>query len=360
MTDTASVEFRVTGNSAVDKPYISGCHPLLGAWDPAGIDLVQRGDHWHAHVDLPRHTPLQFKITDGTWHREARISSRPAGENLHLFVERKQQIHLHIDHWSANPSAMNESIKGSVDYLGQLDDGKLPAREILVWLPTQYRQYPQRRFPVLYMHDGQNILDPQTAFLGSDWRVDETIEALVEEQRIKVPPIVVGIYNTAQRLREYNDGTEGKRYLDFIVNTVKPLIDDRYRTRRGRADTATMGSSMGGLISFLACWHYPQVFGQAACLSPMFWGKRDVVVNAWKMVEDCPRNKLKARLYLDNGDVGLERMLMPGCRHMLRVLKSRGYTEGENLQWFLDKGALHTEQAWADRLWRPLTFLYGQ
>jgi predicted alpha/beta superfamily hydrolase len=246
-------------------------------------------------------------------------------------------------------------------------------REVIVWLPTQYLENPRKKFPVLYMHDGQNIVDPNTAFLNSDWRMDETVEALAAEGRI-TPPIIVGLYNTSDRLDEYADTELGRNYLNFIVEKVKPVIDSRYRTLKSKKHNCVMGSSMGGLISFLSVWYHPDVFGQAACLSPMFWGKKMVNVKAWQMVEANPKHKLTARLYIDNGTKELERSLMPGCNHMLRVLKGRGYGEDsahkssshksnsqqKSLMWFKDEGAWHNEAAWANRAWKPLEFMFGK
>lgn len=179
-------------------------------------------------------------------------------------------------------------------------------------------------------------------------------------QKRITPPIIVAIYNTENRLEEYADTPMGRNYLHFIVDQLKPMIDSRYRTLKHKKHNCMMGSSMGGLISFLGAWYYPGVFGQVACLSPMFWGKKKVDVKAWQMVEANPKHRLFARIYLDNGTQGLERALMPGCQHMLRLLKQRGYQDNKNLQWFVDHGALHNEAAWADRVWRPLEFMFAK
>ncbi len=246
-------------------------------------------------------------------------------------ADQDKEVELHIDGWLQNPAPVQDHIVGKVHYLGHLQGDGIQDREVIVWLPTQYLENPKKKFPVLYMHDGQNTVDPNTAFMHSDWQMDDTIEQLAAGGRI-TPPIIVGVYNTPDRLEEYNDTELGRGYLKFLVETVKPLVDSKFRTLKGKKHTAVMGSSMGGLISFLAAWYYPTVFGHAACLSPMFWGKKQVKVNAWKMVEDNPKHKLNSRLYLDNGTVALERALMPGCKHMLRVLRNRGYQDGKT--WF--------------------------
>lgn len=359
MTETATIEFEVTSEKAPSKVCIAGDHKSLGNWEPAAIAMDFQDGKWKKSVALPKNTWVEFKLTDGTWDNEANIPETDGKRNLRLYVEKDEQIQLRVSDWLLNEPAMNDHIQGKVDYLGIRSYPGIKDREVIVWLPTAYLENPRKRFPVLYAHDGQNMVDDRTAFMNSDWRADDTIEYMAAHDKIE-PPIIVGIYNTVDRLEEYNDTELGRRYLEFIVKDLKPYIDKHYRTKKSAKHTAVMGSSMGGLISFLSVWYYPNVFGKAACLSPMFWGKTTVQVEAWQMVEANPKHKLKAQIYMDNGTADLERKLMPGCMHMLRVLKERGYKENKNLVWFRDEGAWHNEHAWAQRLWRPLEYLYGK
>lgn len=339
--------------------YLAGNHKRLGNWIPSGIELKRENNKWVRSIEVPKDTWLEFKITDGTWEKEAQILECAEKKNIRILADKDKAVKLHVSHWHENPAPMIDEIQGQVEYLGHFQCDGILDREVIVWLPTEYANKPQQQFPVLYMHDGQNIIDPNTAFLRSDWGMDETIEEMSRQGSIEAP-IVVGIYNTSDRIDDYSDTEKGKRYLKFIAEQLKPIIDKQYRTKPQLENTAIMGSSMGGLISFLAAWYYPHVFGKAACLSPMFWGKRQVTLNAWKMVEENPSHPLCAMIYMDNGTADLERRLMPGCRHMLRVLKQRGYREHHDLAWFKDEGALHNEQAWAKRVWKPLKFLFGK
>jgi predicted alpha/beta superfamily hydrolase len=165
---------------------------------------------------------------------------------------------------------------------------KMPARYVDVWLPLGYVADATARYPVIYMHDGQNLFDPATSYGGIDWGIDETITRLMGAGKTG-GAIVVGIWNTPQRRAEYmpqkpfgaspllalramwafwswlRPGSDA--YLRFLVGEVKPLIDSAYRTLPGRDHTFVMGSSMGGLISLYALEEYPQVFGGAGCLS---------------------------------------------------------------------------------------------
>src|SRR3990167_7589667 len=102
-------------------------------------------------------------------------------------------------------------------------------RDILVWLPPSYKKEKQRRYPVLYMQDGQNIMDPRTAYIGVDWQVDETVSRLIKVGELQ-EIIIVGIYNTPERLEEYSDSPKGKNFMKFMVEQLKPFIDKYYRT----------------------------------------------------------------------------------------------------------------------------------
>ncbi len=118
-----------------------------------------------------------------------------------------------------------------------------------------------------------------------------------------------------------------------------------------------MGSSLGGLISFLLLWNYPEVFGKAACLSPAFIGKHRSAV---RMVQEQPAPVEHLRLYIDNGGRGLDQRLQTGVDAMLAALRTKGFADGENLMWYRDSTADHNEAAWARRVWRPLLFLFGE
>lgn len=356
---TSTINFAVDAGQQSPALWITGNHESIGNWHPEGLPLHNDNGIWKTSLELPTGTFLEFKVTDGTWEKEAVVTDVPEKENIRLVANQDMELNLSVEHWQQNPAPMQDHIEGHVDYLGHLSGEGLKDREVIVWLPTAYLQHPRRKFPVLYMHDGQNLVDPNTAFLHSDWRMDETIERLASEGRIS-PPIIVGLYNTDDRLEEYADTQKGRDYLRFLTQQVKPLIDKRYRTLKAKRHNAVMGSSMGGLASFLAAWYYPDVFGQAACLSPLFWGKKAVNVRAWQMVEKKPNHPLKARIYIDNGTKALERALMPGCLNMVSALKKRGYREGKDLMWFKDEGAWHDEAAWAQRVWRPLEFMFGK
>ena len=205
------------------------------------------------------------------------------------------------------------------------------------------------------MHDGQNIFDPVTSSFGVDWSIDETADRLIKSHAIE-PLIVVGIYNTPDRMQEYTPGDKGTAYMNFVVQKVKPLIDATYRTRPDRNHTIVGGSSAGGLISFMLVWEHPEVFSKAICMSPAFKFRDFDYV---KVVRET-KEKRKAFFYIDNGGVGLEAQLQPGIDEMLAQLKANGYKEGEDFVFVRDPNAKHFEADWAKRFPNALKIVSGK
>lgn len=226
-------------------------------------------------------------------------------------------------------------------------------RTIIVWLPPKYKRLrnSEKRYPVLYMQDGQNLFDPKTSYSGKDWRVDETIVKLVKAGLIK-EIIVVGIYNSGERLEEYSDSEKGEKYLNFLIEELKPFIDSVYRTMPERENTAIIGSSMGGLASFMAAWKHSEIFSMAGCMSSSFYYNDDKV---FKMLDEYPGSKKNVKFYIDHGEDGLTRGQKMFCK-----LTQMGYVIGTDLDYYYAPGAEHNESAWAERLERPLLFFFGK
>lgn len=258
-------------------------------------------------------------------------------------------------------------------YSPQLDN----TRDILVYLPPDYDATADpddpdggQRYPVIYMHDGQNLFDAATSFAG-EWGVDETLEALHDEG---LAAIVVGIPNldgevTGARLDEYSPyrdpnferGGRGNSYLAFICDTLKPLIDADFRTLPQRAHTGIMGSSMGGLISLYGFFSRPMVFGFAGVMSPAFWFANGSVFEPIRAARFTPD-----RIYMDVGTAEESPAHAAGpneyleLAHAMRdLLIQKGYRLGRELVYVEDEGAVHHESAWARRLPDALRFLLG-
>jgi len=224
-------------------------------------------------------------------------------------------------------------------------------RDLFVWLPANYSQNDSKRYPVLYMQDGQNLIDPKTSYSGKDWQVDEIVTRLIKEYKIN-EIIVVGIYNTDMRLEEYSASERGKKYTKFIIEGLKPFVDSKYRTLSDNKNSAIMGSSMGGLASFLIAWKHPEVFSMAGCLSSSFYYNDDKV---FKMLDEYDGPKKHIKFYIDHGEDGLIRGQKMFCK-----LSQMGYVIGTDLDYFYAPKAEHNESEWAKRLERPLIFFYGK
>lgn len=245
-------------------------------------------------------------------------------------------------------------IIGSLEKIENFDLGNdLLPRNILVWMPKDY--YSKRklntRYNVLYMQDGQNLFDPNTSYAGKHWKVSETVSKLLKQGKIS-DLIVVGIYNTQDRLDEYDWSKKGQDYLSGIINNLKPYIDSNYRTMTGRENTAIMGSSMGGLISFYAGWYFPEIFSMVGCMSSSFYYHYDAVL---KMVYEYSGEKIPVKFYIDHGEDGLIR-----GQKMFCLLSQKGYLIGTDIDYFYAPNAEHNESEWAARLERPLLFFFGK
>lgn len=240
-------------------------------------------------------------------------------------------------------------------------------RDILVHLPPSYER-GLRRYPVLYMHDGQNLFDENTSYAG-EWHVDETMQTL---SRLGVEAIIVGIPNMEDdRLPEYSPFDDahygpgrGDQYLSFLAETLKPMIDGDFRTLPDRQHTGLMGSSMGGLISLYGFFHCHKVFGFAGVMSPSLWYAHRAI---FAYVEQAPY--VPGKIYLDVGtrEYGgsitekaarrQSRRHYAGVRRMKRILVKKGYRLRRELLVVEDRGAGHNEPSWARRLPPALRFL---
>jgi len=226
-------------------------------------------------------------------------------------------------------------------------------RVIDVYLPDSYGE-GRRRYPAVYMQDGQNLSDPSIAFAGNTWRLPDGLAWLASRG---IEPIVVGIHNTPGRLAEYSPfpdpkhgGGDGDRYARFLADTVKARIDAEFRTRKDRDSAVVAGSSMGGLLSLYAFFRRPSPFGRAAALSPSIWfGRREILA----FIERA-RNT-RGRLYLDAGTAeGAD--TLANTRALNRVLRRKGYRRDS--LWYLEsQGGQHRESDWAWRLPQALEFL---
>lgn len=231
------------------------------------------------------------------------------------------------------------------------------SRTLRIYLPPSYGENPAKHYPVLYMHDGQNLFDAQTSAFGTEWRVDENVDAAVGSGQMD-EVIVVGVDNTANRIWEYTpccDPTYGgggaPTYERFLIDTVKPYIDQHFRTLPSKDDTAVMGSSLGGLLSFYLARRNPAVFAKGGCMSSSFWWNGQALTAE---VEQSTTH-VPVQLYLD---AGTSSDGLPETTRMDAALLADGYVQGRDIDFFTAQGGSHNEASWAARVAIPLTWLF--
>ena len=268
---------------------------------------------------------------------------------------------------------------GTLERFPQFESQYIPARDVVVWLPESYHNGDS--CDVMYMHDGNMLFDATTTWNGQEWRVDEVMDSLIHAGTIR-PCIVVGIYNTDDRLTEYFptktwqhvaeadrkkakiDQLTADAYLRFIVEELKPFIDNRYQPLTTREHTFMMGSSMGGLISLYALCEYPQVFGGVACLSShlsMAHLPNGVHGDAWATgFRDYVSQHLPeangSLIYMDHGTEDFDADYGPYQEQLDSVIAAKGWDKGHYLS-LVFSGHGHNETYWASRLHEPLRFL---
>ena len=328
------------------RVYITGNIPDLGNWDPSKVPMNFEGNHrWSKKIIVYDTLSIEYKFTKGSWDREAVDDNGNPYQNFVLNAITDTTMEINILFWKNGMSKkiVHGRITGTVKYIRQLPGKGLLSRDIIIWLPPGYEKNKKERYPVLYMQDGQNIIDPATSAFGYDWQVDETCDSLIKN-RIIEPLIVVGIYNTPDRSLEYTPGDTGDAYMRFVVTRLKPLIDSSYRTLRDRDHTYVGGSSAGGLVAFMLAWEYPDIFSDAICFSPAF---RIMSIDYVSVAKDTDYPPMHSFFYIYNGGIGLESQLQPGVTAMISALKNKGYREGRDYMYVIDPSARHTEQDWA-------------
>ena len=344
------------------KVFVSGSLPALGDWSPGKKRMTSAGNQtWRFQFQSKPDYPIEYKYTLGSWAREAADSNGNPLKNFAIQPKSDVTIKDRVLRWtSGEAKKVVGQITGTVKYHRQLTANGLLPRDVVVWLPPGYEETAQR-YPVLYMHDGQNIVDPKTSAFGVDWQVDETLTQMIENKEVQ-PLIVVGIYNTPERSRDYLPGPQGKKYETFVCEKLKPLIDKTYRTNPARQATAIAGSSAGGICAFTMAWNRPDVFSKAICMSPAFQYRRSdgsLSVDYLQEFSESHRPTDTPFFYIDNGGVGLERLLQPGIDELLEQLQKKGLQADHDYVWKSYSDARHDESSWAQRMPTALQLLFG-
>lgn len=251
------------------------------------------------------------------------------------------------------------------------------------WLPDSYVKDGTKAFPVLYMHDGQNLYDASTTWNHQSWEMDSVTGMCIADGSIQAP-IIVGIHSFSdtrvgdlmpQKVFESMDDQDaleahkaygkvrGDRYAAFIVNTLKPAIDALYCTESDRDNTFVMGSSMGGLMSFYLICEYPEVFGGAGCVSthwPLFTDGTPAFGDSMlRYIDSNTPDPETHKLYFDHGTATIDSLYGPWQEKVDKALEAKGYHAPENMKSLVFPGEAHEENAWMRRVAIPLRFLLG-
>ena len=353
---TINVTSIPTNTPANAKIYMVG---TFNNWDPADATKTltkTTGGQYTITLNPPTGL-MKFKFTRGSW---ATVEGNANGTFLPdrelTYSGQATTVSLSILTWEdlgggsvgGGTAAPNVTILNNQFNIPQLNR----KRRIWLYLPPDY-QTTAKKYPVLYMHDAQNLFDSKTAFGGTEWKVDESLNTL--HQQGDYGCIVVGIDNGGgERINEYSPwvnaqygGGQGDEYMDFIIKTLKPHIDSNYRTLPGRLTTGIMGSSMGGLISFYGSVEFQETFSKGGLLSPSFWfarqGEKDLI--------NANGHQAPMRLYFlagtdEEGDGNASNYVVEDMQTMYNTLQNNGFAPSEmNFQTRSD--GQHAEWFWA-------------
>jgi predicted alpha/beta superfamily hydrolase len=341
-----------------DQVFVCGNQEGLGDWKPEGLPLTRLSDDlWAGMAVCSAGEPLEFKITRGAWETEEVGDDGAVPSNHRLEPGGDFVVQHTVARWKDRFAGPAPKIAGDFRVHPGIHSAHLRFdRTVIVWLPPSYAQQPERRYPVCYLQDGQQVFDPRTSTWNQDWEVDEWCTLLMTAGEMR-EIIAVAVYSTEDRELEYNPSLAGASYARFLIEELKPWVDREYRTEPGAVSTAVAGASLGGTLAFYLAWTRPDVFSAAACLSPAFRLREDCCcLDLVKTSADIPDVRLF--LYCGLGDP-TERELAEGVAEMATLLKQRGYEPGRRLAVVEDREGRHEEAAWARHTGEWLRFLYG-
>ncbi|MEP7278152.1 MAG: alpha/beta hydrolase-fold protein [Bacteroidota bacterium] len=331
---------------ATDTIYIAG---NFNSWNPQDETfLLQKDKNGHFFLEIKDVAPdsYEFKFTRGSWNKSETDKKGADLHNRTVTIRSDTTLHCNIAGWKdglaqekqASSASAQVSIIDTAFALPQL--GR--TRRIWIYLPKGYNPVAAKKYPVLYMHDGQNLFDEATSFSG-EWGIDETMDSTSNAC------IVVGIdHGGPRRMNEYNPNDtkqfgkgEGRAYLAFIVDNLKPFIDKNYRTLPDKLHTCMAGSSMGGLISFYAGLYYPRIFGALGVFSPSFWIAPEIS-NQLKQLARKSTHGSQCYYFYAGGDEGAA--LAPEMESVAGELK---HAADPRILTIVNPGGKHNEPAWS-------------
>jgi predicted alpha/beta superfamily hydrolase len=337
---------------------------------------------WLAHANFPAEGELKFRIKLGAGQYDPPGPDRFYSTSLRVLIVQDGQIYSYLPAPKVSPPRVIK-IPAFI--------GTLPTRPLYIYLPRGYDEHTHRHYPVIYMHDGQNVFETyiEDSYAGS-WKADMTANRLIAQGNMR-ECLIVGVANGSRsRIAEYLPPymtlfTRGRRSprkdfptqaeskevqlrnrprpvygrahrtVTYYQNEVQRYVLQHFRVLSGRENTATVGSSMGGLFSAYIAWDHPEFARHHAIMSPSFWITRNQE-GALEMIEHFRHGERRdVRLWLDSGTYNDGERDTRAARD---ALLENGYVEGVDFEYYLDRGAGHNEGAWGRRLSKVFQFLF--
>lgn len=333
----------------------------FNSWNPGDLNykLQKNSDEkYQINLNIAQGTNIEFKFTQGTWGTVEKSENNAEISNRELTIGLNDTIYLSVENWSNSSSnstaSENTQILTDSFYIPQLNR----YRTIRIYLPADYKT-STIKYPVIYMHDGQNLFDDLTSFSG-EWKVDESLNSLISEDFRKV--IVVGIDNGGtERINELTPwpnpnygGGDGDKYVRFIIETLKPYIDLNFRTLPDRQNTSIWGSSLGGLISLYAVLKYPEIFGKAGVFSPSLWFNDSIYSLAANS-----NISFKNKIYILAGGNEGDASVISNCERLINTLKSNNYCT-DSINFKSVPSGTHSEKFWSEEFPDAFKWLFSK
>lgn len=352
--------------------FIAGNLTELGGWKADGVELHRAGIRtFEGDIVVPAASEIEYKFTQGDWVSVEKDESGADVPNRKGSAEKTKRVKAKVAKWGGKRGdktpVRKDTLTGDIRFHRNFPSKILKnRREIAVYLPPQYESETSRRFPVLYMHDGQNCFNEATSFAG-EWQADETAQRLIEAGEIP-PIIIVAVANAGEdRMAEYTptaderhpEGGKGAAYAKFLMSEVKPFIDKTYRTLPDKPNTGVCGSSLGGLISLYIASEYPDEIGLCGSVSPsLWWDDRQMI----RSIQSDSNWTKSCRIWLDMGTAeAVEKKgdgPVAGSRALSAVLIGAGRKPERDFKYMEVRGGEHNEPAWAKRFDKILKFLF--
>jgi predicted alpha/beta superfamily hydrolase len=339
-------------------------------WNPedAYYELVKKNNFFSKTMTMESGKTIYYKITRGGWETvEKNKDGTEINNRSATFTTKSQIIEINVENWRDMTEKPKEhTITGHVETIEHFPIPQLKTtRRVWIYLPPDYAN-SGKKYPTLYMQDGQNVFDAATSFVG-EWQADESLESLFKEGKC-AGIIVVAVDNAgSDRMNEYSPwnnvsfgGGKGDKYSEFLALSLKPYIDSHFRTLKDKQFTGIGGSSMGGFISLYTALRYPDVFGKVMAFSTAFWFAKYPMREQIKLTGAQPNMRVYLYVGTDEGDKPeMKETYVRDSREIYQLLGASGYAEN-NLRIIVGENEQHNETAWAKQFPDAIMWLYEE